>query len=625
MNFNLSTLFNSGRSGEVYEDNPDQTLENIYGVPITTDVTKVDQFLNAEKIDEYPIRNTAYITDDGETEYLVNIHILKNDRLARTFYIVEEPHLTPLELETYAQVRVAAKRRLPQIDRDDVDDESIMERILTDKLSASYSHIRLYNKAVNAVDTIIDDKNISKFEVSDFSDQSKQKILYYLKRDILGYRDVTPLMHDPYLEEINADQPNSPLFVNHDKYDSCVTNIALSNEDMESMINHMATKMEDSISSSSPAAGGSVGDGHRVQITTADGDTTRHGGNFTIRLFQEIPFSPIDLIEYDTVSVEQMSYLWLAAEKGRSMFVVGGTATGKTTMLNSLTLFLKPDSKIVTIEDTPELRIQEENKIQDITKDGVKDMNSAVADALRQRPETIIGGEVRTADETKKLIGAANTGHQLLTTFHADSFSEVVNRFLKMGIDKSLMATLDIVLVLDNDDELGKRLVKDIVEIGNYSSQEESIENKSSGPYNYQEDTQTLANTTNLSVVQEEYMKKSSIDKAEKTLTEREIVLTYLMEVLDPRPELDETDTEKLYQMYKTVTDTLSAYSAHETSETVPTKTIAKEAYELGVNPVIYAINNRNLKQYIKSNLEMDEESVELPIEMETFLEEQLE
>jgi len=99
---------------------------------------------------------------------------------------------------------------------------------------------------------------------------------------------------------------------------------------------------------------GTLPDGSRLQATLAT-DIARRGSNFTIRKFMEEPLTPIHLIKYGTADERVLAYLWLAVDYGRSILVAGGTASGKTTMLNVLSLFIRPDKKIISIEDTAEI------------------------------------------------------------------------------------------------------------------------------------------------------------------------------------------------------------------------------------------------------------------------------
>src|SRR3989304_2952339 len=106
--------------------------------------------------------------------------------------------------------------------------------------------------------------------------------------------------------------------------------------------------------------------GPRLQATLGM-HVTKRGSSFTIRRFRENPFTPLDLVRFKTMSPEMMAYLWLAIENGASMLICGGPASGKTTTLNAILLFIPPQMKIVSIEDTRELNLPHENWVPLLT------------------------------------------------------------------------------------------------------------------------------------------------------------------------------------------------------------------------------------------------------------------
>ncbi|MCK4455058.1 MAG: type II/IV secretion system ATPase subunit, partial [Thermoplasmata archaeon] len=189
-------------------------------------------------------------------------------------------------------------------------------------------------------------------------------------------------------------------------------------------------------------------------------EVTTRGSSFTIRRFKEKPFTPTELIRYNTASSEMVAYLWLAVEHGRSMMICGGTATGKTATLNAAALFIRPGAKIVSIEDTREINLPHENWIPGTTRSGVGekgldgkaageiDMFDLVRAALRQRPNYIIVGEVR-GRETYTMFQAMATGHPTMSTMHADSVKSMVNRLENPPINtpRILLTALNFVVV----------------------------------------------------------------------------------------------------------------------------------------------------------------------------------
>jgi flagellar protein FlaI len=191
--------------------------------------------------------------------------------------------------------------------------------------------------------------------------------------------------------------------------------------------------------------------GYRLQATIGKEVTTR-GSTFTIRKYRERPFTPVDLIKYKTFSSEMLAYLWLAAENKRNIMIVGGTASGKTCTLNAIALFMPPDAKIVSIEDTRELSLYQENWVAAVTRPAYGGkaitMYDLLAQALRQRPEIIIVGEVR-GPEALSLFQAMTTGHTSYSTMHAGSIQEMIYRLEgePINVPHHMLAALDIVCI----------------------------------------------------------------------------------------------------------------------------------------------------------------------------------
>ncbi|MCK4456663.1 MAG: type II/IV secretion system ATPase subunit [Thermoplasmata archaeon] len=291
-------------------------------------------------------------------------------------------------------------------------------------------------------------------------DNSRDKIVYYITRDYVGYGPIDVLMSDKSIEDVSCDGVSVPLFIFHKKYESIRTRERFDDEDdLNSFVIGLGQRCGKQISVANPILDGTSVEGHRVQATYAREVTTR-GSSFTIRRFKEKPFTPTELIKYGTASPEMVAYLWLAVEHGRSMMVCGGTATGKTATLNAAALFIRPGAKIVSIEDTREINLPHENWIPGTTRSGVGekgadgkaageiDMFDLVRAALRQRPNYIVVGEVR-GRETYTMFQAMATGHPTMSTMHADSVKSMVNRLENPPINtpRILLTALNFVII----------------------------------------------------------------------------------------------------------------------------------------------------------------------------------
>jgi len=308
---------------------------------------------------------------------------------------------------------------------------------------------------------------------------SKRKITYFLEKQLLGFDKLEPLMNDSNIEDISCDGSNVPIFLYHRKYGSLKSNIEFENEDeLSSFVVKLAQKCGKHISIANPMLDGTMPDGSRIQMTLSTEVTTK-GSTFTIRKFKENPFSPADLIEFNTMSPEMVAFLWMAVENGISALMAGGTASGKTSTLNALSLFIPSESKIVSIEETREINLPHKNWIPGVARVGFGDvvgdkivgeidMYELMKAALRQRPEYILVGEIR-GREAYVLFQAMATGHTTYSTVHADSAKSLIHRLegKPIEIPRIMLQALDVVCIqtISRVKDKRARKCKQIIEI----------------------------------------------------------------------------------------------------------------------------------------------------------------
>ncbi len=324
------------------------------------------------------------------------------------------------------------------------------------------------------------DQLISDYEIT-LTDVEYNKILYYLYRDFLGLERIEPLMHDPDIEDISCDGANIPIYVFHRKYGSLRTNIIFEdNDELNRFISKLAQRCGKHISVAEPLLDGALPDGSRLQATfSAGGDIALRGSTFTIRKFTKDPLTIVDFMRFGTIPSLIAAYLWMIIEYRKSILIAGGTATGKTSALNALSLFIPPEAKIVSIEDTPELRLPHEHWIAKIARPGYGpetegrrkgeiSMFDLLKAALRERPDVIVVGEVR-GQEAYVLFQGMATGHAGMATIHAESVEAVINRLKTPPISLSpgLLQHLDIIIIMGFSRIKGidVRRVKEVVEI----------------------------------------------------------------------------------------------------------------------------------------------------------------
>ena len=296
-------------------------------------------------------------------------------------------------------------------------------------------------------------------------------LLYFIEREFLGLGRVDALLRDPFLEDISCLGPGVPLYVFHRVCGSMRTNVSYSGEiELNKYIFRLAQISGKHISIYQPILDATLQDGSRINLTLGT-EVTRKGSTFSIRKFSHDPVSPIDLLRFGSISALELAYFWTLVEHHRSLLISGGTAAGKTTFLNAICMFIRPEDKIVSIEDTPEIQIDHQNWIQSvarsgygsggsatsasgvsgITGQGVKSAGSVtlfdlLVTALRQRPEYVIVGEVR-GTESFTLFQAISVGHASMSTIHAGTIGELLHRVENepMNIPRVLFQALDAV------------------------------------------------------------------------------------------------------------------------------------------------------------------------------------
>lgn len=303
-----------------------------------------------------------------------------------------------------------------------------------------------------------------------------EKVFYYLERDLLGYGVIDVLMRDPNIEDISCDGPFIPIFIYDRRYESIETTLIYDDEeDLDDYAIRLAQRCGKHLSIAQPILDSTLMDGSRAIMSLGREVTTR-GSSFCIRKFREEPFTPTDLIDFNTLSSVLVSWVWIAIQYGMSMLICGGTASGKTTTLNAVSLFIHRDMKIFSIEETRELNLPHPNWVAGLTREGfggegdigAVTMYALLRAALRERPEYIVVGEIRGA-EAYVLFQAMSTGHTTYSTIHADSVQALVHRLENKPIDipRVMIPALDAV-VIQIQTRIGERRVrraKQVVEI----------------------------------------------------------------------------------------------------------------------------------------------------------------
>ncbi len=299
---------------------------------------------------------------------------------------------------------------------------------------------------------------------------------YYATRLIVGAKELEPLIRDPWIEDIHA-IGTGPLYPVHKVFGACRSNIAFHTvRKLDAYLIDLAESMGRPVSQARPIIDGALQDGSRINIIYSDAISVG-GSSFTIRKFSDVPTAVTQLIAWGTFDSTIAAYLWLCMENGMSVFVSGETASGKTTTLNAILPLVPLDAKILTAEDTPEVRPPHGNWQQLVTRDSAEagsrvDTGDLLKVGLRSRPDRIIVGEIRGA-EGAVAFQAMQTGYPTYATFHASSVGKLIQRMTSppISVPGQFMPNLNVCLVQLAVHVGGRRLrrVIEIEEIEGYS------------------------------------------------------------------------------------------------------------------------------------------------------------
>jgi archaeal flagellar protein FlaI len=381
------------------------------------------------------------------------IHIHWDPKSFDVVYDVEEPILTDEEKQYREQFTKAIE--------DLINFEEVIER--NEETLLQYIDKRLKILAVE-------------FGI-DIPYESYKKIYYYLCRDFLGMNEIEPILRDYFVEDADCNGANSPIYLIHRVYRNIRTTVNIQDMDkLSSLVEKLAQRCGKHISYAEPILDGSLPDGSRVNATYTS-DITSKGPTFTIRKFTKTPWTPVQLISFRTLSPEMLAYMWILVQYKMNILITGGTASGKTTLLNAAAFFIPPEARVVSIEDTRELNLPRENWLPSVARGstGSKKENEITLFTLlrasfRQNPDYVIVGEVRGKEASVLFQGMAS-GHSSISTMHADSVDTLIKRLETPPIELSptLLNVLDCVCIMThaivNKEETRK--LREVVEIVN--------------------------------------------------------------------------------------------------------------------------------------------------------------
>ncbi len=307
-----------------------------------------------------------------------SVHIYWNERLGELIYELEEPILRGYEKEALEKIEQAML-------------ELINVNVAVDKtLEATSAYI---DKTARL---LIDELNI------EISGETYSKIFYYLFRDFVGFNEIDPVLRDYFIEDIECNGINTPVYVVHRVYRNLKTNIVYKDlEKLGGFVEKLAQRAGRYVSYAQPLLDGTLSDGSRVNATYTK-DVTSRGPTFTIRKFTKVPWTPIQLIGMNTLSPEMLAYFWILIEHKSNILISGGTASGKTTLLNALAFFIPPEARVVSIEDS-------------VTGDSriiVKDINEEIKNiTIKEFVDKKMEGEILTSTKEGEIMFVKPSKH----------------------------------------------------------------------------------------------------------------------------------------------------------------------------------------------------------------------
>jgi flagellar protein FlaI len=408
---------------------------------------KLDQSAERKLIDTYTV-----VSDN--VPVIVNIWDCKEESIP--LYEVQFPHIGE-----------GTKAFLEEV-RDDVAKEvSLKSLLLTDPKAAAKTKHDYYTKIKQRI----------KESLPKTSESNLNLFAGITLHKMYGLGDLEIILADNFLEEVAINSSKQPVSIYHKKHGWCKTALFIENEEeIYNIAALIGRNIGKDISNLSPIMDAHLLTGDRVASTLYPIST---GGNtITIRRFARTPWTITHFIspEFKTMSVDMAALLWLAMQYELNVVVAGGTASGKTSVLNTLCSFIPPTQRIISVEDTRELALPKPlhwnwvpmaSRTANLEGQGTIEMLDLIVASLRMRPDRIIVGEIRKKDQAQALFEAMHTGHSIYATMHADTAQQVKRRLTEPPMDIPLaeVSSLHLVLVQYRDRRKGIRRSMELTEL----------------------------------------------------------------------------------------------------------------------------------------------------------------
>ena len=303
--------------------------------------------------------------------------------------------------------------------------------------------------------------------------ETRKVLTSYLLQHTLGLGELEVLLADENLEDIAINSPSEPIQVYHKRHGWCSTNLWIRRDDtVYEYASIIGRRVGRQINVLNPIMNAYLQNGDRINATLSP--ISSFGNTMSIRKFAKNPWTIPYFVELKTVSPEVAALIWLCIQNEISLLSSGGTGSGKTSFLNAMCCMIPPNQRIISIEDTRELTLPDFlHWVAMTTREpnpegkGEVAMLDLMINALRQRPDRIIVGEVRRQREAEVLFEAMHTGHSVYATIHADNANECITRLTTppINLPKSTLPALGGIIVQYRNRRTGVRRTFEFAEI----------------------------------------------------------------------------------------------------------------------------------------------------------------
>lgn len=380
------------------------------------------------------------------------VNIVKNPGESIHTYVLDIPQLEPATLAFLDDVKIEFLKKAT------ISREEALDIRMAAKLQERFSK---------------QGRELIRKRMPHLSDEMIGIVCAKLMQEMLGLGDIEFFLSDDWIEEICVNSANSPIWIYHKNFGWIKTNVIIPTENqIWNLSSSIARGVGRQITTQRPLLDAYLRTGDRVNATLMP--VSAFGNTITIRKFARKAWTITDFIRSKTISTEVAALLWLSIQYETNILISGGTGSGKTSLLNVLSAFIPQNHRVVSIEQTREIVAPSHLQwvplvVRESTSEGAGgvDMLDLLVNSLRMRPDRIIVGEIRRAEEAEVLFEAMHTGHSVYATLHAETVSETLRRLTHPPIDipAVMLESLHLLVTMYRDRRTGIRRIFEIGEM----------------------------------------------------------------------------------------------------------------------------------------------------------------